>query len=62
MRNGRLLAEKSPTELLEEHDIALLEDIVLKLCKNDSFGDHGENSHLPSPANITEERDTQSCS
>lgn len=40
MRNGRLLTEKSPDALLKEHKTALLEDIVLKLCKKDqSFMD-----------------------
>lgn len=35
MRNGRLLAEKAPDQLLKEHKAHLLEDIVLKLCRND---------------------------
>lgn len=35
MRNGRLLAEKAPDMLLQEHKAHLLEDIVLKLCRND---------------------------
>jgi len=35
MRNGRLLAEKAPDALLKEHNAQLLEDIVLKLCRND---------------------------
>jgi len=38
MRNGRLLTEKPPQTLLEEHNTNLLEDIVLKLCKKDTFG------------------------
>jgi len=44
MRNGRLLVEKAPDALLKEHNTSLLEDIVLKLCKNDttSFGENGE--------------------
>lgn len=37
MRGGRLLTEKSPEALLNEHQATLLEDIVLKLCKNDSM-------------------------
>lgn len=37
MRNGRLLTEKSPDALLREHQATLLEDIVLKLCKNDNM-------------------------
>ncbi|ODM96686.1 ABC transporter G family member 20 [Orchesella cincta] len=38
MRSGRLLAEKSPDALLQEYNTNLLEDIVLKLCKNDTMG------------------------
>jgi hypothetical protein len=38
MRNGRLLTEKPPQTLLEEHKTNLLEDIVLKLCRKDTFG------------------------
>lgn len=38
MRSGRLLAEKSPEALLQEYNTNLLEDIVLKLCKNDTMG------------------------
>jgi hypothetical protein len=37
MRNGKLLTEKSPDALLREHQATLLEDIVLKLCKNDNM-------------------------
>jgi hypothetical protein len=37
MRGGRLLAENSPSALLEEHHTDLLEDIVLKLCRNDKI-------------------------
>ncbi|ODM97298.1 ABC transporter G family member 23 [Orchesella cincta] len=35
MRNGKLLAEKSPDALLKEHKATLLEDIVLQLCRKD---------------------------
>ncbi|CAL8104778.1 unnamed protein product [Orchesella dallaii] len=35
MRNGRLLAEKSPEALLIEYKVTLLEDIVLTLCRQD---------------------------
>lgn len=38
MRSGRLLAEKSPEALLQEYNTNLLEDIVLRLCRNDTFG------------------------
>jgi hypothetical protein len=37
MRGGRLLAENSPSALLEEHNTDLLEDIVLKLSRNDNI-------------------------
>lgn len=48
MRNGRLLAEKTPDTLLQEHKTNLLEDIVLKLCRNDlspSIEDSAKNSN-----------------
>lgn len=35
LRNGRLLAEKAPQDLITEHKANLLEDIVLKLCRDD---------------------------
>ncbi|ODM93971.1 ABC transporter G family member 20 [Orchesella cincta] len=35
MRNGRLLAEDSPSNLLARFDVPLLEDIVLELCRQD---------------------------
>ncbi|OXA56684.1 ABC transporter G family member 20 [Folsomia candida] len=35
MRNGKLLVEQAPKDLLEEHQADLLEDIVLKLCRNE---------------------------
>jgi len=47
MRGGRLLEEKSPAELLREHNTNLLEDIVLNLCRNDHIG------------NLTEDNDDQ---
>lgn len=43
MRQGRLLAEASPTRLTQHFGIASLEDIFLKLCLQD--GDL-ENKHL----------------
>ncbi|ODN00401.1 ABC transporter G family member 23 [Orchesella cincta] len=36
MRNGKLLAEKPPDELMREHNATLLEDVVLKLCRKDT--------------------------
>jgi hypothetical protein len=35
MRNGRLMVEDSPANLLETYNCTLLEDIVLKLCLRD---------------------------
>jgi len=35
MRNGRLLAEKSPIELMDEYDTNSLEDVFLTLCKRE---------------------------
>ncbi|XP_035707781.1 ABC transporter G family member 20-like [Folsomia candida] len=37
MRGGRLITESSPQELLAKHETNSLEDIVLKLCKNDDM-------------------------
>jgi len=36
MRNGRLLAEASPDELMEQHQLSNLEEVFLKLCVSDS--------------------------
>lgn len=36
MRNGKLLAEKPPIDLMHEHNATLLEDVVLKLCRKDT--------------------------
>ena len=35
MRNGRLLAEESPIELMDEYDTNSLEDVFLTLCKRE---------------------------
>lgn len=37
MRNGKLLTEDNPQKLLIDHNALSLNDIVLKLCKNDTF-------------------------
>ncbi|XP_021968284.2 ABC transporter G family member 23 isoform X2 [Folsomia candida] len=37
MRNGRLLTEDNPQKLLVDHNAQSLNDIVLKLCKNNRF-------------------------
>lgn len=36
MRHGKLLAEDSPENLMEQHDMDNLEDVFLKLCVSDS--------------------------
>lgn len=40
MRNGRILAEASPDELMHEHQKSNLEDVFLKLCVTDSSWAH----------------------
>lgn len=52
MRNGRLLAEKSPAALLREYNVPLLEDIVLQLCREDRAGRTPEENLKPSKWNI----------
>ncbi|XP_021950773.1 ABC transporter G family member 23 isoform X2 [Folsomia candida] len=44
MRNGKLLVEKSPQALLAEHHCVMLDEIVLKLCRNDTT-EFGESNH-----------------
>ena len=34
MRNGYLLAEENPVKLMENYNLATLEDVFLKLCMN----------------------------
>lgn len=41
MRNGHLLAEDSPQNLLEEFECAKLEDVFFKLCQLDSHDENG---------------------
>ena len=47
MRNGRLVVEDSPTNLLERYNTALLEDIVLKLCLRDEKIVQDEEAKVP---------------
>lgn len=47
MRGGRLLAENDPDTLLQAHKATLLEDIFLKLCRNDDFGSEDTNYSDP---------------
>jgi hypothetical protein len=58
MRGGRLLAEKSPELLLREYNTNLLEDIVLKLCRNDHLGNQQEDV-LPAEIEETEFNETK---
>lgn len=39
MRNGRLLAEDSPDNMLLEHNLTSLEEVFLKLCMAESGSD-----------------------
>lgn len=41
MRNGHLLAEDSPQNLLDEFECAKLEDVFFKLCQLDSHDENG---------------------
>ncbi|XP_035714198.1 ABC transporter G family member 20 isoform X1 [Folsomia candida] len=43
MRGGRLIAESTPQELLDKHATNSLEDIVLKLCRNDDMNEDNQN-------------------
>lgn len=54
MRNGRLLAEKSPQALLEEFRVSHLEDIVLTLCRMDRE-DKQQADQDPSPVQLSHE-------
>ncbi|OXA49624.1 ABC transporter G family member 20 [Folsomia candida] len=43
MRGGRLITESSPNELLQKYETISLEEIVLKLCRNDDMNMDEEN-------------------
>ncbi|OXA59297.1 ABC transporter G family member 20 isoform X2 [Folsomia candida] len=69
MRGGRLITESSPQELLDKHETNSLEDIVLKLCRNDdmnmntpNFQDRGSSirSSLKSVSNMFDYRKSSS--
>ncbi|CAL8109728.1 unnamed protein product [Orchesella dallaii] len=40
MRNGRLIAEESPKNLIKKYDTASLDTIVLQICKRDAVTKH----------------------
>lgn len=42
MRNGRILAENTPEELMRQHSLATLEDVFLELCVTDSTSGSGQ--------------------
>jgi hypothetical protein len=44
MRHGKLLTESHPQTLLEQYKTNLLEDVVLKLCRNDTILEKCTNS------------------
>jgi len=56
-----MLAEKSPTALLEEYKTNILEDIVLTLCKKQSSNVITTTSGSPRAANSIEESKTFPC-
>lgn len=46
MRNGRILAENKPETLMQEHSCSSLEEVFLKLCRQElilnDYGDEDE--------------------
>lgn len=53
MRNGKLLAEKPPVDLMREHNANLLEEVVLKLCRKDT-----DESEIPQNLTIIPKNET----
>lgn len=51
MRNGRLIMEGSPESLMTKYDSRVMEDIVLKLCKDSETLNTVEIAHNESPNN-----------
>jgi len=49
MRNGYLLAEAPPSELLESYQLQSLEEVFLRLCEHD---DGNQNEHDSSTREI----------
>ncbi|CAK9808492.1 ABC transporter G family member 23 [Anthophora quadrimaculata] len=57
MRGGRLLAEESPTRLMEIHNVDTLEDVFLKLSKRQNMGLRRRSSILSSVTGVPPEAD-----
>ncbi|XP_017796299.1 PREDICTED: ABC transporter G family member 23 [Habropoda laboriosa] len=55
MRGGRLLAEESPTKLMEMHNVDTLEDVFLKLSKRQNMGLRRRSSILSSVTGVPPE-------
>ncbi len=53
MRNGKLLAEKPPIDLMREHNANLLEEVVLKLCRKDT-----DESEIPQNLTVIPKNET----
>jgi len=53
MRNGKLLAEDSPTVLMNRYNTYILEDIVVQLCLRDESTTGGSGVPSPSPNEST---------
>jgi hypothetical protein len=54
MRNGKLLVEDNPDILLKKFRTNLLEDIVMKLCLNDSGQNEDEDDEGSGGGNLTQ--------
>ena len=57
MRGGKLLAEESPTKLMEMHNMDSLEDVFLKLSKRQNMGLRRRSSILSSVTGVLPEVD-----
>ncbi|XP_050483054.1 ABC transporter G family member 23 [Bombus huntii] len=55
MRSGRLLAEESPTRLMEMHNVDTLEDVFLKLSRKQNMGLRRRSSILSSVTGVPPE-------
>ncbi|XP_076241757.1 ABC transporter G family member 23 [Calliopsis andreniformis] len=57
MRGGKLLAEESPTKLMEMHNVDTLEEVFLKLSKRQNMGLRRRSSILSSVTGVPPEAD-----
>ena len=55
MRNGKFLAEESPTKLMEMHQLDTLEEVFLKLSKRQNLGLRRRSSILSSVTGLPPE-------